>query len=165
MSLRQLLQEDVDRLRQQLEDVLDAEDGFVVLVDRERAISYAAGFALSGSQLEQVAAEVERVIRIVVGPVRRVNGRKEHDSLLMVLASVLFAGIVGSAIVLQFNWRRSLRPQILGPHESFEFSARGIDAAFSASFPRAVLPHGLWAPHVRTGYGSERHDRVYGHQA
>jgi hypothetical protein len=79
MSLRQLLQDDVERLRQQLEDVLDAEDGFVIFVDRQRAISYAAGFALSGSQLEQVAADVERVIRSVAGPARRVNRRKEHD--------------------------------------------------------------------------------------
>jgi hypothetical protein len=73
MSMRRLLRDDVERVRQQLEAVLDSDDAFVILVDGQRAISYAAGFGLSGSQLEQLAADVERVIRSVAGPVRRLQ--------------------------------------------------------------------------------------------
>ena len=82
MPPRQLLQDDVELLHQQLDDLLDSDDGFIVLVDGGRTISYADGFGLSGSQLEQVAADVDRVIRSVAGPVQRLNGRKERDRLV-----------------------------------------------------------------------------------
>jgi hypothetical protein len=63
MSLRQMLGRDVARIHRQLDELLDKPDGLVLFVDRDRAISYAAGFGLSSCQLELVMEALERTAR------------------------------------------------------------------------------------------------------
>lgn len=72
MTLRQALLDGGQSLHEYLDRVLDSEDGVVVLADERRAVSHAAGFALSAAQLEFLTADVERLIRQVAGaaPVR-----------------------------------------------------------------------------------------------
>jgi hypothetical protein len=65
MSLRRVLGGEVDELHARVNQLLDREDGLIVLVDGDRAISYAAGFGLSPCQLELVAVEIERALRAV----------------------------------------------------------------------------------------------------
>jgi hypothetical protein len=64
MSLRKVLGADVDRVHAQVDALLDSEDAMIVLVDGSRAINYAQGFGISPSQLELLALEIERVVRI-----------------------------------------------------------------------------------------------------
>lgn len=64
MSLRKVLGEDVDRVHEQVDALLDCEDAMIVLVDGSRAINYAQGFGISPSQLELLALEIERAVRI-----------------------------------------------------------------------------------------------------
>ena len=52
MSLRKTLGADADRVHQQLDAVLDSEDGMIILVDGSRATSYTHGFGISPCQLE-----------------------------------------------------------------------------------------------------------------
>lgn len=63
MTLRQRLGPDVQRVHEQLDELLDSEDGIILLVDRQRAINYALGFALSACQLELLADDIERTVR------------------------------------------------------------------------------------------------------
>ncbi len=64
MSLRKVLGADVDRVHEQVDALLDSEDAMIVLVDGSRAINYAQGFGISPSQLELLALEIERAVRI-----------------------------------------------------------------------------------------------------
>jgi hypothetical protein len=64
MSLRKVLGADVERVHEQVDALLDSEDAIIVLVDRSRAINYAQGFGISPSQLELLALEIERAVRI-----------------------------------------------------------------------------------------------------
>ena len=52
MTLRDALGIDVRHVYERVDDILDSEDGVILLVDRRRAISYLQGFALSGCQIE-----------------------------------------------------------------------------------------------------------------
>lgn len=67
MSLRTQLGGETNRVHELVDELLDREDGLLVLIDGRRAITYAAGFGLSASQLELVAIEVERVVRGITG--------------------------------------------------------------------------------------------------
>lgn len=86
MSLREMLGADADRVHEQVDALLDSEDGLIVLVDGSRAISYAQGFGISPCQLELLMVEIERAVRAVGGPAknnRRTNGevcKKSDDS-------------------------------------------------------------------------------------
>jgi hypothetical protein len=73
MTLRDALLDGGRSLHEYLDRVLDSEDGVIVLADERRAISHAAGFALSAAQLEFLTGDVERVIRQLAHstPVRR----------------------------------------------------------------------------------------------
>ncbi len=51
MSFRKTLGADVDRVHEQLNAVLDSEDGLIVLVDGSREINYAHGFGISRASL------------------------------------------------------------------------------------------------------------------
>jgi hypothetical protein len=68
MSLRQMLGADADRVHEQVDALLDSEDGLIVLVDGSRAISYAHGFGTSPCQLELLMIEIERAVRANGGP-------------------------------------------------------------------------------------------------
>jgi hypothetical protein len=66
MALREVLGADVQVVHEQVDNVLNSEDALVVLIDGNRTVSYAHGFAASPCQLELLAVEIERVVRKIV---------------------------------------------------------------------------------------------------
>ena len=77
---------------ERVDEVLDSEDGIILLVDRRHATSYAQGFALSGCQIELLSVEVERAVRALA----LVTGLEKGGSVMtnrttVVLISVLTA--------------------------------------------------------------------------
>ena len=67
MTLRHALGDDARAVHEAVERILEAHDGVIVLLDRDRAITYASGFGLSACQLELVATQMERTVRAVTG--------------------------------------------------------------------------------------------------
>jgi hypothetical protein len=63
VTLRQRLGPDVQRIYEQVDDLLDSEDAILILADAHRAIHYARGFGLSACQHELLAVEIDRSIR------------------------------------------------------------------------------------------------------
>ena len=63
MTLRQRLGPDVQRIYEQVDDLLDSEDAILILADAHRAIHYARGFGLFACQHELLAVEIDRSIR------------------------------------------------------------------------------------------------------
>ena len=63
MTLRQRLGPDVQRIYEQVDDLLDSEDAILIIADAHRAIHYARGFGLSACQHELLAVEIDRSIR------------------------------------------------------------------------------------------------------
>ena len=63
MTLRESLNDRGRSVHEQVDRILDSEDGMIVLVSRQTAVSYAQGFALSATQLELLALDIERLIR------------------------------------------------------------------------------------------------------
>jgi len=76
MTLRQALGDDAHKIQEVVDQLLDGEDSLILLIDGQRAISYAEGFGLSPCQLELVTTELERAVRAVVG---RAIKRKERS--------------------------------------------------------------------------------------
>lgn len=82
MTLRETPGRDAQRVHEQVDELLDREDGIIVLFDGQRAVSYAAGFALSGSQLELLAVDIERLVRAETGmdaPTSRRHEREKNE--------------------------------------------------------------------------------------
>ena len=67
MTLREALGGDVGRVYEQVEALLDREDGIVALFDGGRMVTYAQGFGISASQLEFIGVELERMVRDRIG--------------------------------------------------------------------------------------------------
>lgn len=67
MTLRESLGGDVQRIYEQVDALLDSEDGVLVLFDGGRTLSYTQGFGVSPCQLELLSVEIERAVRNVVG--------------------------------------------------------------------------------------------------
>ena len=65
VTLRQRLGADVQRIYEQINDLLDSEDAIIILADGQRAITHGRGFGLSACHHELLAVEVERAIRVV----------------------------------------------------------------------------------------------------
>jgi len=63
VTLRQRLGPDVQRIYEQIDDLLDSEDAIIILADAHRAIHYARGFGLSACQHELLVVEIDRTIR------------------------------------------------------------------------------------------------------
>ena len=63
MTLRQGLGADVQRIYEQIDDLLDSEDAIIILADGHRAIHYARGFGLSACHHELLAVQIDRAIR------------------------------------------------------------------------------------------------------
>ena len=63
MTLRQGLGADVQRIYEQIDNLLDSEDAIIILADGRRAIHYARGFGLSGCHHELLGVQIERAIR------------------------------------------------------------------------------------------------------
>ncbi len=74
MTLRNSLGAHARRVYERLDQVVDSDDGIIVLVDSAwKATSYLQGFALSGCQFEGLSLEIERAIRAVA------RGRRFHE--------------------------------------------------------------------------------------
>ena len=67
MTLRESLGADVRRIYEQVDALLDREDGLLVLFDGTRMLSYTHGFGISPCQLELMSVELERAIRSISG--------------------------------------------------------------------------------------------------
>jgi hypothetical protein len=67
MTLRESLGGDVRRVHEQVDALLDREDGLLVLFDGVRMVSYTHGFDVSPSQLELLSIDLERAVRNVGG--------------------------------------------------------------------------------------------------
>ena len=79
MTLRHTLGSHANRVHEQLDEVLDGEDGIIILVGPRQATSYCLGFGLSGCQLELLALQVERAIG-AIAPARSTGKRRNvHD--------------------------------------------------------------------------------------
>jgi hypothetical protein len=78
VTLRRVLGDDVRRVHEQIDDLLDREDGLIVFFDRGRMVSYAPGFGLSGCQIALLTVEIERAVRDVVGAEPTINKRKKR---------------------------------------------------------------------------------------
>jgi hypothetical protein len=63
VTLRQGLGADVERIYEQIDDLLDSEDAIIILADRQRTIHYARGFGLSACHHELLAVQIDRAIR------------------------------------------------------------------------------------------------------
>jgi hypothetical protein len=63
VTLRQRLGADVQRIYEQIDDLLDSEDAIIILADEHRAVHYARGFGLSACHHELLAVQIERAIR------------------------------------------------------------------------------------------------------
>ena len=68
MTLRKSLNDDARRLHDQLDELLDREDGVIVFMDAQRLVSYVKGFGVSPCQLELLTIALERAVRQVVQP-------------------------------------------------------------------------------------------------
>jgi len=77
MTLRESLGYDVRRVYEQIDALLDREDGIVALFDGGRVVTYAQGFDASASQLEFLGVELERALNNVVGA-RAINNRRRR---------------------------------------------------------------------------------------
>ena len=67
MTLRNSLGGDVQRIYDQVDALLDRQDGLLVLFDGGSMVSYTQGFGVSPCQLELLSVELERAVRNVVG--------------------------------------------------------------------------------------------------
>jgi hypothetical protein len=67
MTLRESLGHDAQRVHEQVDGLLDRDDGLLVLFDGDRMVSYTQGFGVSPDQLELLSVELERAVRVVVG--------------------------------------------------------------------------------------------------
>ena len=81
MTLRESLGVDVQRIHEQVDALLDREDGIVALFDGGRVVTYAQGFGVSASQLELLGVEVERALRSAVGrqPTNSATRRRNRE--------------------------------------------------------------------------------------
>lgn len=81
MTLRQSLGADVQRVYEQVEALLDSEDGIVALFDGRRVVTYATGFGVSASQLELLGMALERALREGLGrpPAKPASRRRNRE--------------------------------------------------------------------------------------
>lgn len=82
MTLRESLGRDVvQHVHEQVDALLDREDGLLVLFDGGRMVSYTQGFGVSPDQLELLSVELERAVRNVVGgqPTTSTKDRRNRE--------------------------------------------------------------------------------------
>jgi hypothetical protein len=63
MTLRDALGADAGQVYKRMDEVLDREDGIILLVDRRHVTSYLQGCGLSGYQIELLSGELEIAVR------------------------------------------------------------------------------------------------------
>lgn len=84
MTLRESLGGDARRVYEQIDTLLDSQDGLLLLFDGGRMVSYAQGFGASPCQLELLSVELERAVRNIVGAqptLARKDGRNRENSI------------------------------------------------------------------------------------
>ena len=64
---------------ERVDEVLNSEDGIILLVDRRHSTSYLQGFALSGCQIELLSVELERAVRALAPGQWAGDRRTCHD--------------------------------------------------------------------------------------
>ena len=79
MTFRRVLGDDERLVHQQVDDLLDREDGLIVLFDGDRMVSYSAGFGVSPCQLELLIVEIERSLRSVIGGKATATRRRKEN--------------------------------------------------------------------------------------
>lgn len=81
MTLRESLGGDVQRIHEQVDALLDRQDGVLILFDGHRLVTYGQGFGISASQLEFLSVELERALRNGVGqrPTQSTNNRRHRE--------------------------------------------------------------------------------------
>ena len=84
MTLRQRLGLDVQRIYEQVDDLLDSEDAIIILADAHRAIHYARGFGLSACQHELLPLLLTRP----PPSSRRCRRREQHEPAQMASGAV-----------------------------------------------------------------------------
>ena len=67
MALREALGDKALGVHRQLDEFLRGEDALVILMDGNRTVSHAQGFAASPCQLELLTLEIEKVARRILG--------------------------------------------------------------------------------------------------
>ncbi len=82
MTLRESLGGDVRRIHEQVDALLDKEDGILAFFDGGRVVTYAQGFGISASQLELLGVELERALCNGVGrqPASGAGRRRNRES-------------------------------------------------------------------------------------
>ena len=80
MTLRESLGGDAQRIHEQVDALLDRQDGVLILFDGNRVVTYGKGFGVSASQLELLSVELERALRNGVGrwPTQSANKRRNR---------------------------------------------------------------------------------------
>ena len=78
MTLRQAMGEGAHRIHDLVDELLDREDGLIVLIDGRRAVTYGAGFGLSPCQHELASNDIERAVR-ELATTTPVNRRKREE--------------------------------------------------------------------------------------
>ena len=84
MTLRESLGGDARRVHEQIDTLLDSQDGLLLLFDGGRMVSYAQWFGASACQLELLTVELERAVRNVVGAqptLARKDGSNRENSI------------------------------------------------------------------------------------
>jgi hypothetical protein len=81
MTLREALGGDVQQIYEQIDALLDREDGVLALFDGGRVVTYAQGFGVSASQLELLGMHIERALRAGIGQqvAKRANRRRDRE--------------------------------------------------------------------------------------
>ena len=81
MTLRESLGGDAQRIHEQVDALLDRQDGVLILFDGNRVVTYGQGFGISASQLELLSVELERALRNGVGqrPTHSANKRRNRE--------------------------------------------------------------------------------------
>jgi hypothetical protein len=79
MTIREVLGADVNRVYEQVDDLLDREDGLLMFFDGDRMVSYTQGFGVSPSQFELLSVELEQAVRGVVGAQRTTRSKERRS--------------------------------------------------------------------------------------
>ena len=79
MTIRESLGRDARRVHEQVDALLDREDGLLLLFDGDRMVSYTQGFGVSPDQLELLSVELERAVRTVVDGQPTTNRRDRRN--------------------------------------------------------------------------------------
>ena len=79
MTLRDTLGSDAERVHDQVNKLLDAEDGIIILIGPRQVTSYGNGFGLSSCQLELLSSQIEGAVRVLTPAPSTLSRRNVRD--------------------------------------------------------------------------------------